>query len=153
MAVSTYTIAPKPKFADFTAYDCACCGREELKRPVFLACGGSVAAYGSGCAAVLLYGNKSKASVKRATDAQTLADSEARNWAAEADRVAKFFARQGELTREDAVAAYAKRNPSVWNRVFEPDVLWTDGVRWFGWCEQKCAAFADRLAELNWRRA
>jgi hypothetical protein len=51
----TYRIAPAPKNAQFTCFDCADCGHPELGSPVFLARdGGSPTAFGSGCAARLL---------------------------------------------------------------------------------------------------
>lgn len=49
----TYELAPAPKFAGMRDWDCARCGRQEVK-PVFLRHAGTVASYGSGCAALLL---------------------------------------------------------------------------------------------------
>jgi hypothetical protein len=54
MSTTTYTIAPKPRFAEFYAFSCACCGHEELERPVWLNGPEGVQTYGTGCAAKLL---------------------------------------------------------------------------------------------------
>jgi hypothetical protein len=53
-AHTTYSIAAKPRFAEFYAFSCACCGHEELERPVWLTGPEGVQAYGCGCAAKLL---------------------------------------------------------------------------------------------------
>jgi hypothetical protein len=60
----TYTVVAAPKFAGMIAYDCAECDHTELKRPVFLSSGSGVSAYGSGCAAVLVYGRKDAKTVR-----------------------------------------------------------------------------------------
>lgn len=148
-----YAVVPAPKFAGMMEHDCACCGHEGLRRAVFLSDGGAGAApYGPGCAAALLYGRRDKRSVRRAVDAQSLADREAENWAREAQMTHAFYAAQGAPTRLLACSAYGQRNPSLWGRPpQEPEVIWTNGERWFGWCRVANPAFAARLAELGWR--
>lgn len=53
MTTTTYRIAPAPKFAQFSSWDCSRCGRSEVK-PVFLSGPDGIAPYGTGCAAKLL---------------------------------------------------------------------------------------------------
>lgn len=55
MTSTAYRIAPAPKFAAMTAFDCAACGHAELGRPVFLMSpAGQTVAMGTGCAAKAL---------------------------------------------------------------------------------------------------
>jgi hypothetical protein len=49
-----------PKLSQFHAHTCARCGHEELKDPVWLEGDGVIAAYGSGCATILLFGEDTK---------------------------------------------------------------------------------------------
>jgi hypothetical protein len=79
METATYTICPAPKFAAMIEWTCPCCGYENLKSPVFLKGNGVVAGYGSGCAAVLLYGRKDAKTVrltKNAFDAANHAEAQ-----------------------------------------------------------------------------
>ena len=53
-------VVSAPKLSKFHAHTCARCGHEELEKPVWLEGDGKIAAYGSGCAAVLLFGEDTK---------------------------------------------------------------------------------------------
>lgn len=50
---TTYRITPAPRYAGMMSFDCARCGRVEVK-PVFLDGGEGSAPYGTGCAARML---------------------------------------------------------------------------------------------------
>jgi hypothetical protein len=54
MTTTAYRLVPAPRFAQFTAYDCAVCEHEELAHPVFLDGPNGQFAAGTGCAAKLL---------------------------------------------------------------------------------------------------
>ena len=74
--MTNYSITAAPRFADMQEWDCTRCGRTEVT-PVFLTDGNAIAAFGSGCAAVLLGRPRSAsrtitteaAAIQRAADA------------------------------------------------------------------------------------
>jgi hypothetical protein len=99
--MTTYHLVAAPKFAAMREWDCSRCGRTEVK-PVFLADAAGVAAYGSGCAALLL-GRPASAGRKVRDEAAALERREAEIDAMRAERrdayaraVVAFTARDDE---------------------------------------------------------
>lgn len=82
MEAARYTITTAPKLASNYEWDCALCGHETLKRPVFLDNGAGVIAAGAACAAQAIYGDRAKADkVRKAAEAaayRAMADEAAR---------------------------------------------------------------------------
>jgi hypothetical protein len=94
-ANTTYRIVAKPRFADLYTHTCRCCGHEELERPVWVEGPEGVQTYGTGCAAKLLYGDRTAVTAVRnaAAVVQFHAD------AVEADRAEKRV-RYGQAHRD-----------------------------------------------------
>ena len=75
-----YEITARPAGSTFTCFACSRCCHEELGAPVFLRAVGAAesgAAYGSGCAALLLTGEKTAKAVRKVRNAQDEADRKA----------------------------------------------------------------------------
>lgn len=95
---TTYRLVAAPKFAAMREWDCSRCGRAEVK-PVFLADAAGTAAYGSGCAALLL--GRPRSSARKVVDEAAAIERRA------AEVEAMRAERMGAYTR--AAAAFAAR--------------------------------------------
>lgn len=92
-STSIWAQCPAPPRAGMILWDCHVCGAFELARPVFLTNGSTVIATGSGCAAVLVYG-EATARTRRlvTTEAATIEFRAAQDAAAAVERRTAYTA-------------------------------------------------------------
>lgn len=106
---TTYTIAPKPKYADMIEWDCVLCGHETLSRPVFLVGPtGSVIAAGTGCAAKALYGDSDNVTRRKVRNAYDLV---------------QHKADEAESLRLERVARYGRALADLASSNWTPDLI------------------------------
>jgi hypothetical protein len=80
---TAYRLTNAPRYAGMREWDCALCGHETLKRPVFLEGPEGLVSAGTGCASVALYGRKD-ARLERKVRADFDAAETLARWAEEA---------------------------------------------------------------------
>lgn len=69
------TVVPPPASARWSSFDCQCCGHPELGSPVFVQLdNGQVLATGSGCAARLVFGERTARTTRMARVAASAAE-------------------------------------------------------------------------------
>lgn len=129
---------------------CECCGRTRLKRVVVLrrVSDGEVVRYGTTCAAFAQLGRRLDHRQAANFVAGELRVREI--WRGEADGVAKAFAERGASSLAEVPDHYCRQNRRAPGTLV-PEVVWTNGARWFGWSSAH-PAFEERLTELGWSR-
>jgi hypothetical protein len=74
------SIVAPPASARWSSFDCQCCGHPELGAPVFVQLdGGQVIAAGSGCAARLVFGERTARTTREARKVATAAEAAAKS--------------------------------------------------------------------------
>lgn len=107
MTEAAAVIVPAPKFAGLQSHACARCAHEDLTKPVFVALDGAVIAVGPRCAAALVYGTTTKATVSKviAIAAKKTEEAARTARAAETAAVVAFALAETGLEAEHAAAS------------------------------------------------
>lgn len=139
--MSTAQIVPTPRGAALDGPPtCAACGYESLAKPVYVALDGRVLAMGAGCAALLVYGAATNATLRKAARAQQAAD-----------EAAEIEAREQRAVETRAVIAWALVQTGLVAEHAEaalPGAVSQRAVDHFGGLEAARAAFRAAAAEV-----